>query len=54
VEIAEKRGIRETWVRALKIAIAKNRLRNAFPVKETVKRMLRPIWRPIKRKLVPQ
>lgn len=50
VEIAEKRGIHETWVRALKIAIAKNRLRIAFPVKETVKRMLRPI----KRKLVPQ
>jgi hypothetical protein len=54
VEIAEKRGIRETWVRALKIAIVKNRLRIAFPVKETIKRVLRPIWRPIKRKLVPQ
>lgn len=49
VEIAERRGIRETWVRALKIAIVKNRMRNAFPVVATTKRVLRPLWRPIKR-----
>lgn len=54
VEIAEKRGIQETWVRALKIAIAKNRMRNAMPVKETIKRVLRPILGPLKRKLMPQ
>lgn len=49
VETAKKRGIHETWVRALKIAIMKNRLRNAVPIAATRRRLLGPLVRPLKR-----
>ncbi|HEY6772854.1 MAG TPA: hypothetical protein VI140_02670, partial [Oxalicibacterium sp.] len=57
VEMAERRKIRQSWVRALKIAIAKNRMRFAVPVGAALRRAtqpLRTLLRPLKRRLVSQ
>lgn len=43
VEMAERRKIRQSWVRALKIAIAKNRMRLAVPVGAALRRMTQPL-----------